>query len=406
MQAVLHDDDGSAFIAPMANTGIDIFDISSQFTDEERAVRDTVRRFVDDKVMPLVAKHYRDGTFPNELIPGFAELGLLGATLEGYGCAGMNPMSYWLALAELERADSGVRSFVSVQGSLCMYPIHAFGSDAQKEKWLPALASGKKVGCFGLTEPDAGSDPASMRTRAKKIDGGWSLSGTKRWITNGTRADVAVVWGKTGEDSASIKGFIVEKGMKGFQQLAIHHKQSFRCSDTAELVMEDVFIPEENVLPGSKGLGSALKCLFEARGGIAFGVLGSAQACMESTIEFAKNRIAFGKPIAGMQLVQAKLATMATELTKAQLLSVKLCRLKEAGKLQPVQVSMAKMNNVKCALEITRTCRDILGANGITDEYPVMRHMCNLETVFTYEGTNDVHLLVIGQHLTGISAFR
>jgi glutaryl-CoA dehydrogenase len=401
MRRVLHDDDGSAFIPPM-----DIFDISSQLTDEERAVKDTVRRFVDDKVMPLVADHYRKGTFPYELIPGFAELGLLGATLEGYGCAGMNPMSYWLALAELERADSGVRSFVSVQGSLCMFPIHAFGSEAQKEKWLPALASGKKVGCFGLTEPDAGSDPASMRTRARKVDGGWSLSGTKRWITNGTRADVAVVWGKTAEDAGSIRAFLVEKGMKGFQQLPIHHKQSFRCSDTAELVLEDVFIPDDNVLPGSKGLGSALKCLFEARGGIAFGVLGSAAACMESTIEFAKNRIAFGKPIAGMQLVQGKLATMATELTKAQLLSVQLCRLKEAGKLQPVQVSMAKMNNVKCALEITRVCRDILGANGITDEYPVMRHMCNLETVYTYEGTNDVHLLVIGQHLTGISAFR
>ncbi|HEY4223293.1 MAG TPA: acyl-CoA dehydrogenase family protein [Myxococcota bacterium] len=384
----------------------DVFHIDHLLSDEERAVRYTVRRFVDQKVMPLVAQHYRDGTFPDELIPGFAELGLLGATLQGYGCAGMGPLSYWLALSELERADSGVRSFVSVQGSLCMFPIYTFGSDAQKEKWLPALAAGKKVGCFGLTEPDAGSDPASMRTRAKKVDGGWSLSGTKRWITNGTRADVAVVWGKTGDDAASIKGFIVERGMSGFQQLTIERKQSFRCSDTAELVMEDVFIPDANVLPGTKGLGSALKCLFEARGGIAYGVLGSAAACLESTIEFAKNRIAFGKPIAGMQLVQGKLATMATELTKAQLLSMQLCRLKEAGRVEPVHVSMAKMNNVKCALEIARTCRDILGANGITDEYPVMRHMCNLETVYTYEGTNDIHLLVIGQHLTGISAFR
>jgi glutaryl-CoA dehydrogenase len=384
----------------------DIFDIQSQLTDEERAVRDTVRRFVDAKCMPLVAEHYRNGTFPFQLIPGFAELGLLGATLEGHGCAGMNPLSYWLALHELERADSGVRSFVSVQGSLCMYPIHTFGSEEQKQKWLPALAGGTKIGCFGLTEPDAGSDPAAMRTRANKVDGGWALSGTKRWITNGTRADVAVVWGKTGDDAGSIKGFLVEKGMAGFQQLSIPHKQSFRCSDTAELVMEDVFIPDANVLPGSKGLGSPLKCLFEARGGIAFGVLGSAAACLESALEFAKSRVAFGKPIAGMQLVQAKLAAMSTELTKAQLLSLQLCRLKEAGKLEPVQVSMAKMNNVKCALEISRTCRDILGANGITDEYPVMRHMCNLETVFTYEGTNDVHLLVIGQHLTGIGAFR
>ena len=396
----------SGFYRAMSARTTDIFDLDSQLTEEERAIRDTVRRFVDKKVMPLVAEHYRNGTFPYELIKDFAELGLLGATLEGYGCAGMNPLSYWLALHELERADSGIRSFVSVQGSLCMFPIHAFGSEEQKQKWLPHLASGNKIGCFGLTEPDAGSDPAAMRTRAKKVDGGYLLSGTKRWITNGSRADVAVVWGKTGEDASSIKAFILEKGMAGFQQLPIPHKQSFRCSDTAELVMEDVFIPEAHVLPGSKGLGSALKCLFEARGGIAFGVLGSAAACLETTIEFAKSRVAFGKPIAGMQLVQGKLATMANELTKAQLLAMQLCRLKEAGKLEPVQVSMAKMNNVKCALDISRTCRDILGANGITDEYPVMRHMCNLETVYTYEGTNDVHLLVIGQHLTGVSAFR
>ena len=390
----------------MDTRSIDLFDIDAQLTPEERAVRDTVRRFVDDKVMGVVAEHYRQGTFPYDLIPGFAQLGLLGATLEGYGCAGMNPMSYWLALSELERADSGIRSFVSVQGSLCMFPIHTFGSEAQKQSWLPELSAGRKVGCFGLTEPDAGSDPASMRTRAKKVDGGWLLSGAKRWITNGARADVAVVWAKTGDDAGSIRGFILERGMKGFQQLPIHHKQSFRCSDTAELVMEDVLVPDDNLLPGTKGLGSALKCLFEARGGIAYGVLGSASECLRIAIDFAKERVAFGKPIAGMQLVQGKLATMATELTKAQLLAVQLCRLKEAGKLQPVQVSMAKMNNVKVALEITRVCRDILGANGITDEYPVMRHMCNLETVFTYEGTNDVHLLVIGQHLTGMSAFR
>jgi glutaryl-CoA dehydrogenase len=386
----------------------DIFDIDHLLTDEQRAVRDTVRRFVDDKVAPVVAKHWREGTFPDDLIPDFAELGLLGATLHGYGCAGMDVLSYWLALSELERADSGVRSFVSVQGSLVMYPIHAFGSDEQKQKWLPALASAKKIGCFGLTEPDAGSDPAAMRTRAEKVDGGWRLNGTKRWITNGTRADVAVVWAKTGDlsDPSSIRGFLVERGAKGFSQLHIEKKQSFRCSDTAELVLEDVFVPDANLLPGSKGLGSPLKCLFEARGGIAFAVLGAAAACLETTLEFAKSRVAFGKPIAGMQLVQAKLATMATELTKAQLLSLQLCRLKEAGRLEPVQVSMAKMNNVKCALDITRVCRDILGANGITDEYPVMRHMCNLETVYTYEGTNDVHLLVIGQHLTGLSAFR
>jgi glutaryl-CoA dehydrogenase len=386
----------------------DVFDIEHLLNDEERAVKDTVRRFVDDKVMPLVADHWRSGTFPYELIPGFADLGLLGATLQGYGCAGMGPLSYWLALAELERADSGVRSFVSVQGSLVMYPIFTFGSEAQREKWLPALAQARKIGCFGLTEPDAGSDPGAMRTRATRVDGGWLLSGTKRWITNGARADVAVIWAKTGalDDAGSIRGFLVERGTKGFSQLPIEKKQSFRCSDTAELVLEDAFVPDENLLPGTKGLGSPLKCLFEARGGIAFAVLGSAAACLETALEFSKSRVAFGKPIAGMQLVQAKLATMATELTKAQLLGLQLCRLKEAGRLEPVQVSMAKMNNVKHALEITRVCRDILGANGITDEYPVMRHMCNLETVYTYEGTNDVHLLVIGQYLTGHSAFR
>jgi glutaryl-CoA dehydrogenase len=384
----------------------DLFDIDHLLTDEERAVRDSVRRFVDDRCMPVVAEHYRNGTFPDALIPEFGSLGLLGATLDGFGCAGMGALAYWLALAELERADSGVRSFVSVQGSLCMYPIWAFGSEEQKQRWLPQLARADKVGCFGLTEPDAGSDPAAMRTRARRTDGGWLVSGTKRWITNGTRADVAVIWAKTGDDAASIKGFLLEKGMKGFGQHKIERKQSFRCSDTAELVMEDVFVPDANVLPGTKGLGSALKCLFEARGGIAFAVLGAATACLESTLQFATDRIAFGKPIAATQLVQAKLAHMATEITKAQLLSLQLCRLKEAGRLEPVQVSMAKMNNVRVALEAARTCRDILGANGITDEYPVMRHMCNLETVFTYEGTNDVHLLVIGQHLTGLSAFR
>ena len=384
----------------------DVFDIDHWLTEEERAVRDTVRRFVDARVMKVVPEHWRNGTFPDDLIAEFAQLGLLGATLHGYGCAGMGPLAYWLALAELERADSGIRSFVSVQGSLCMFPIFTFGSDAQKERWLPALASGKKIGCFGLTEPDAGSDPAAMRTRAQHVDGGWVLSGTKRWITNGTRADVCVVWAKTGDDAASIRGFLVERGAKGFAQIAIEKKQSFRCSDTAELVFDDVRLPEDAVLPASKGLGSALKCLFEARGGIAFGVLGSAAACLECAIDFAKMRVAFGKPIAAMQLVQAKLAQMSTELTKAQLLSMQLCRLKEAGRMEPVHVSMAKMNNVKTALEISRTCRDILGANGITDEYPVMRHMCNLETVFTYEGTNDIHLLVVGQHLTGHAAFR
>ncbi len=387
-------------------TRIDVMDVDSMLTDDERAVRDSVRRFVDARCMPIVATHYRNGTFPEALIAGFAELGVLGATINGYGCAGMATLSYWLALHELERADSAIRSFVSVQGSLCMYPIATFGSDEQKQRYLPKLARGELVGCFGLTEPDAGSDPASMRTTAKKTAGGYVMNGTKRWITNGTRADVAVVWAKTGDDAGSIRGFVLHKGMDGFSQLAIDKKQSFRCSDTAELVMHDVFVPDAQLLPLTTGLGSALKCLFEARGGIAFGVLGSATACLHTAIAFAKERVAFGKPIAGTQLVQAKLAHMATELSKAQLLAVQLCRLKDAGRLQPVQVSMAKMNNVKVALDIARSCRDILGANGITDDYPVMRHLCNLETVFTYEGTHDIHLLVIGQHLTGMNAFR
>ena len=381
----------------------DLFDIDALLTDEERAVRDTVRRFVDQHVMPKVAAAYREGAFPYELIPGFAGLGLLGATIHGYGCAGMGPLAYGLALMELERADSGVRSFVSVQGSLCMFPIWKYGGDAQKERWLPALQKGEKVGCFGLTEPDAGSDPGAMRTRAREVDGKWRVTGTKRWITNGTRADVAVIWAKTGDDASSIRGFLVEKGAPGFQQIAIEKKQSFRASDTAELVLDDA--PAE-LLPGTKGLGSALGCLFEARTGIAVGVLGSAVNCLETTIAFAQNRVAFGRPIAGMQLVQAKLAHMANELAKAQLVAVRLCRLKEQGAIEPVQVSLAKMNNVRAALEIARTCRDVLGANGITDEYPVMRHMCNLETVFTYEGTNDVHALVVGSFLTGHSAFR
>lgn len=384
----------------------DLFDLDAQLTDEERAVRDTVRRFVDDKVQPHAAEWFRKGEFPWQLVPAFAELGLLGAPLSTHGCAGMSQSCYWLALRELERADSGIRSFVSVQTSLVMVPISLFGSDAHKDRWLPALQQGKAIGCFGLTEPDAGSDPAAMRTRADKTAEGWVLRGAKRWITNGTRADVAVVWAKTGDDAASIRAFLVPRGTPGFTQTPMERKLSFRCSDTADLTFDDVRLPEDALLPATKGIGSALKCLFEARGGIAFAVCGSAAASLECAIAFAKERIAFGKPIAAMQLVQGKLAAMAVELAKAELVSLSLARLKEAGRLEPVQVSVAKMNNVKCALEITRTCRDILAANGITDEYPVMRHMNNLETVSTYEGTNDVHLLVIGQFLTGHAAFR
>ncbi len=395
---------------------IDFYDLDSLLTDEEKMVRNSVRDFVDKRVLPSIEKHYRAGTFPDELIPAFGELGLLGANLTGYGCSGMGAIAYGLAMMELERGDSGVRSFVSVQGGLAMYPIWAFGSSAQKEKWLPAMAKGAKVGCFGLTEPDAGSDPGAMRTRAKKVDGGWVLNGRKRWITNGTRADVAVVWANTGEGfggatsspptPGDIRGFLVEKGTPGFSRHAIEHKHSFRASDTAELIFEDVKLPEDALLPQTAGLKSALQCLSQARYGISFGVIGAAIACFDSAVDFAKNRIAFGKPIAGFQLVQAKLALMATEITKAQMLAWRLGKLKEAGKVTPAQVSMAKMNNVQMALDCARVCRDILGANGIHDEYPVMRHMNNLETVNTYEGTHDVHLLVLGEAITGLSAFR
>lgn len=386
---------------------LDFYDLDSLLTDDERMVRNAVRQFVDKKILPVIEKHYREATFPNELIPEFGELGLLGANLTGYGCPGMGPIAYGVAMIELERGDSGVRSFASVQGSLAMYPIWAYGTETQKEKWLPSMAKGAKVGCFGLTEPDAGSDPGAMRTRAKKQPGGgWVLNGRKRWITNGTRADIAVVWANTGDKPGDIRGFLVEKGMKGFTQQSIPHKHSFRASDTAELIFEDVKLPEEALLPGTEGLKSALSCLSQARFGIAWGVIGAAQHCFDVALDFAKNRIAFGKPIAATQLVQAKLSWMATEITKAQLLAWRLGKLKESGKITPSQISMAKMNNVQISLDCARISRDILGANGIHDEYPVMRHMNNLETVNTYEGTHDIHKLVIGEALTGFAAFR
>ena len=386
---------------------LDFYDVDSLLTEDERMVKRSVRQFVDKKILPVIEKHYREATFPDELIPEFGALGLLGSTLTGYGCPGMNPIAYGAAMLELERGDSGVRSFSSVQGSLAMYPIWKYGSDAQKDRWLPPMAKGEKVGCFGLTEPDAGSDPGAMRTRAKKQPGGgWIVNGRKRWITNGTRADVAVVWANTGDKPGDIRGFLLEKGMKGFTQQSIPHKHSFRASDTAELIFEDVALPADAMLPGTEGLKSALACLSQARFGIAWGVLGAAQHCFDVALDFAKNRIAFGKPIAATQLVQAKFAVMATELTKAQLLAWRLGKLKEAGTLSNSQISMAKMNNVQISLDIARTCRDILGANGIHDEYPVMRHMNNLETVNTYEGTHDIHKLVIGEAITGFAAYR
>lgn len=391
----------------MAGAGLDFYDLDALLNDDERMVQSTVRSFVHQRVLPVIEKHYRAGTFPDDLIPAFGELGLLGANLTGYGCSGMGPIAYGLAMQELERGDSGVRSFVSVQGGLAMYPIWAFGSSEQKERWLPSMAKGTKVGCFGLTEPDAGSDPGAMRTRARKAPGGgWVLSGTKRWITNGTRADVAVVWANTGDKPADIRAFLVEKDLPGFTRRAIEHKHSFRASDTAELHFEDVKLPEDAILPGTAGLKSALACLSQARYGICWGVIGAAQACFETALDFAKARVAFGRPIAGFQLAQSKLALMATEITKAQLMAWKLGKLKESGKITPAQVSMAKMNNVQIALDCSRVARDMLGANGIHDEYPVMRHMCNLETVNTYEGTHDVHLLVLGEAITGLAAFR
>ncbi|HEV8336822.1 MAG TPA: acyl-CoA dehydrogenase family protein [Candidatus Polarisedimenticolia bacterium] len=381
---------------------LDYYDVESLLTEEERLIRDTVRGFVSDQVMPRIEKHYRDGTFPVELIPGLAELGTLGATLEGYECAGLGPVAYGLIMRELERGDSGLRSFVSVQGGLVMFPLHAFGSEAQKERWLPAMARGEKIGCFGLTEPDYGSNPAGMLTRAVKRNDRYVLNGTKAWITNGTLADLAVVWAKL---DGEIGAFLVEKGTPGFSARDHEGKFSLRASVTSELALQDCAIPLENRLEGAQGLKAALACLNQARYGIAWGVVGSAMAVFDEALEYAKTRIVFGKPVAGHQLQQRKLVWMATEITKAQLLCLQLGRLKERGRATPQQVSMAKMNNCSMARECARLGREILGASGITDEYQVGRHLCNIESVYTYEGTHDIHTLIVGQDLTELSAF-
>jgi glutaryl-CoA dehydrogenase len=386
----------------------DLLLMDAMLTDEEKAARDTVARFVDKEVLPIIGQHFREGTFPAHLIPGLAELGVLGANLQGYGCAGMNTVSYGLILQELERADSGLRSFASVQGSLCMFPIHAYGSDEQKERFLPGMARGRLIGCFGLTEPDFGSNPGGMRTRARKDGDTWVLNGTKAWITNGAIADVAVVWAKT-EDGGpeSVRGFLVEKGMPGFTTREIPGKFSLRASVTSELSFQDVRVPERNVLPKVTGLKGPLSCLNNARLGIALAVTGAAIACFEGAREYALSRVQFdGKSIAGYQLTQEKLADMLQEIVKAQLLGLRLMRLKDEGKATPVMVSLAKRNNVKAALEIARVARSIYGANGITDAYPPVRHMLNLESVFTYEGTHEVHTLVLGKAITGIDAFN
>ena len=385
-------------------TELDLYDVDSLYTEEERMVRDSVRRFVDDRVLPIIEEHNRNATFPKHLISEMAELGLLGSNLQGYGCPGLGAVAYGLIMQELERGDSGLRSFVSVQGGLCMWPIYKYGTEAQKQQWLPGMAAGKLIGAFGLTEPDYGSDPGGMITRARRKGDNWVLNGTKYWITNGSVADVSVIWAKDDEDV--IRGFLVEANRPGYSSSDIKGKFSLRASVTSEIVLQDVEVPDSNRLPGAKGLAGPLGCLSQARYGIAWGAVGSAQATFHCALEYAKNRIQFGKPIAGFQLVQKKLAEMANEITKAQLLSLQLGRLKEKEKITFVQISLAKRNNVAMALDCARMARDILGANGVHDEYPVGRHMCNLESVYTYEGTHDIHTLILGEKLTGIPAYR
>ena len=380
----------------------DLYQIDHLLSEEERMVRDTVRKFVQERVLPIIDQHFEQGTFPRQLIPEMAELGLLGMHLDGYGCAGLSAVCYGLACQELEAGDSGLRSFISVQGSLAMFPIFAFGSDEQKQRWLPPMARGEVIGCFGLTEPDFGSDAAHMRTSARRDGNDYVLNGTKMWITNGSVADVAVVWARTDD---GIRGFLVERGTPGFTTSDIHRKLSLRASITSELHFDDCRIPAENMLPNVSSMRGPLSCLNEARYGIAWGATGAARACFETALEYAKTRVQFQRPIGGFQLVQRKLALMATELVKSQLLALQLGRLKDEGLLHPVQISVAKRNNVREALDTAREARTILGANGITLEYPISRHMNNLESVFTYEGTDDIHTLIIGQALTGINAF-
>ncbi|MDB4908736.1 MAG: acyl-CoA dehydrogenase protein [Gemmatimonadetes bacterium] len=388
----------------------DFFNIDSQLSEDELAVRDSVRRFVDERVMPIIGQAYVDGKFPKELIPEMAELGVFGANLpEEYGCAGLNNVAYGLIMQELERGDSGIRSFASVQGALAMYPIYAFGSEEQKRKWLPKMAAGEVIGCFGLTEPDYGSNPSGMITRAREQqDGSWILNGAKMWITNGSTAQIAVVWAKINDEQSDkgIRGFIVERGTPGFSSRDQKGKLSLRASDTSELVFQDVRLPKDAILPGSNGLKSPLMCLTQARYGISWGALGAAMACFEEALAYSKERIMFDRPIGGFQIQQVRLADMLTEIVKGQLVSLHLGRLKDAGTFTPQQVSLAKRNNVNIATDIAREARRLLGANGILAEYGAMRHMANLESVYTYEGTHDVHALILGQALTGLNAFK
>jgi len=383
-------------------SGVDFLRLDELLSDEERMARDTVREFVSREFLPLIQEHIRkDGSFPMELVPRMGELGLFGTNLQGYGCPGMSNVAYGLAMQELERGDSGLRSFGSVQGSLVMYPIYTYGSDAQKDRWLPALAAGEAVGCFGLTEPDFGSFAQGMRTRAERRGDGWLLNGTKRWITNGSIADVSLVWARTEE---GIRGFLVEKGTRGFETPDIKGKFSLRGSITSELYLQDVEIPDENRLPGAEGMKGPLSCLTQARYGISWGAIGAAMACYQEAVDYTTERTVQGGCLAAKQLTQEKLVMMLTEITKAQLLSLRLGRLKDEGKLHHTMVSMAKRNNVDVALQIARSARDLLGANGIVDDYQSMRHMVNLETVRTYEGTHDIHTLILGEHITGMRA--
>ena len=385
----------------MAYEAPDFFDVDGLLTDEERVVRDTVRGFVEERIMPDIGRHFEEGTFPEPLIREMGEMGLLGASIEGYGCAGMNEVAYGVICRELERGDSGIRSFASVQGSLVMFPIRNFGSEEQKQKWLPQLAAGKAVGCFGLTEPDFGSDPGGMITNAKPTADGWVLNGAKMWITNGSIADVAVVWAKTPE---GIRGFLVPKGTKGFTARDTEHKWSLRASHTSELAFDDCRLPKDAILPGTTGLVSALMCLNSARYGIAWGAVGAAQACYSEALTHAKTRIIYKKPMGRFQMVQHKLVEMLTSISNSQLMAWRLGNLKELGQSHFTQVSMAKRHNVKMALECARTTRDMLGASGITHEYVCGRHMANLESVITYEGTHDIHMLIVGMHVTGLNA--